>query len=57
MLKWKVCEPSPLNDEPWTVDVFGELGYFDGAPGGVDHVPVMASQPGVSEQRRLELIG
>lgn len=57
MLKWKVCEPSPLYDEPWTVDGFGELGCFhDGAPGGVDHVPVMASQPGVSEQRRLELI-
>lgn len=57
MLKWKVCEPSPLNNEPWTVDGFRELGCFhDGAPGGVDHVPVMASQPVVSEQRRLELI-
>lgn len=55
-------------DEPWTVDGFvggGGRGsgreiwaiFQDGAPGGVDHAPVMASQPGVSEQWRLELIG
>lgn len=61
MLQWEVCESLPLNDEPWTVDDLGGGGswavFQDGAPGGVDRGPVMASQPGVSEQRRVELIG
>lgn len=23
MLQWEVCEPSPPNDEPWTIDDLG----------------------------------